>query len=50
MVIHDIYSVSTLTYLHFSQVRKPIFDNTHHNGVVAVVLLLVLATEAQDVI
>src|SRR5882724_9954178 len=27
MVIHDIYSVLTSTYLHFSQVRKPILDS-----------------------
>jgi len=34
-VIHDIYSVLILTYLHFSQVRKPILDTGHESVIIA---------------
>jgi len=34
MVICDVYSVLILTYLHFSQVRKPVLDITFNNAAV----------------
>ena len=31
MIICDVFSVSILTYLHFSQVRKPVLDRSEGN-------------------